>query len=321
MMMVEALLPYVLSILLLPLITLYLISLLGKTSKNPPPGSKGWPIVGENVNFAFIFGPAKYVRDRMRRYSPDVFRTSLLGEDMAVFCGAQGNKFVFSNADKLLISWWPRSINKVLMFPKLVIEDNLVASLRIFRYEVLKPESLKHYVAAMDAMAGDQMDSEWVDHSVVKVYPLARKYTFELACRLFMGLVDPDQIKRLSDPFAVVTNGLISVPIDLPGTAYNRAVKAGRLVRAELLDLIKEKRKETMMKNREETEEAGPGDILSKMLLVRDGDGELLSEIVISNSIIGLLTASFESTSSAVASVLNYLAQLPDVYSEVLKGN
>ncbi|KAL8482586.1 hypothetical protein ACS0TY_028668 [Phlomoides rotata] len=314
----QAFLPYLLPLLLLP-VSLYLVSFIRKKGsddlKNIPPGSKGWPMLGENMEFALL-GPQKFVKDRMEKYSPDVFRTSLLGEKMAIFCGAQGNKFLFMNDNKLLTSWWPQSMKKALLFPEF-IESNLkeVSALkRSFHHDILKPEALKQYIPVMDALAREHMDSDWKLGSVVKVVPLSKKYTFELACKLFLSVVDPEEIKKLSDPFTLVTNGMFSVPIDLPGTAYNRAIKGGAMVREELMRIIKQRRKELIESNDNEGR-----DLLSKMLLVRDEDGVLLSEMEISNNIIGLLVASFETTSSAVTAVMNYLAELPHVYEEVLK--
>ncbi|KAJ8560217.1 hypothetical protein K7X08_004275 [Anisodus acutangulus] len=55
------------------------------------------------------------------------------------------------------------------------------------------------------------------------------------------------------------------------------------------------------------------------MLLVTDEDGQLMSEMEILNNIIGMLVASFDTTSSAVTSALKYLAELPHVYDEVYK--
>ncbi|KAH6776679.1 hypothetical protein C2S52_014240 [Perilla frutescens var. hirtella] len=230
------------------------------------------------MEFAML-GPEKFVKGRMQKHSRDVFKTSLLGEKMAIFCGAQGNKFLFTNEDKLLTSWWPQSMKKALLFPEF-IEGNLkeVSALkRSFHHDILKPEALKQYIHVMDTLAREHLDSEWKPNSVV----------------LFLSLIDRDQIKKLSDPFTLVTNGMFSVPIDLPGTAYNGAIKGGKM---------------------------GEGrDLLSKMLLVRDEEGQFLSEMEISNNIIGMLVASFETTSTAVTVVMNYLAELPHIYDEVFK--
>ncbi|KAG8389688.1 hypothetical protein BUALT_Bualt01G0004800 [Buddleja alternifolia] len=235
----------------------------------------GWRILGENKDFALL-GPEKFVKDRMTKYSPKVFQTSLFGEKLAIFCGAQGNKFLFTNEDKLLTSWWPQSLRKVFLFPE-YIETSLEeasALRRSFHHDIFKPEALRQYIPVMDALARDHLDQEWDPNEVVKVFPLSKKFTFELACKLFLSVVESEYIKRLIDPFTLMINGMFSIPIDFPGTAYNRAIK---------------------------------------------DDGKIFSEMEICISIIALLVASFDTTSSAITSVMNYLAQQPHIYEEVLK--
>jgi hypothetical protein len=83
---------------------------------NFPPGKKGWPVIGETLKFSKVARrgtPEMFIKDRMRKYSIDLFQTSLFGENFAVFCGASGNKFLFSNEKKYVISWWPQSLLKV----------------------------------------------------------------------------------------------------------------------------------------------------------------------------------------------------------------
>ncbi|KAK3030033.1 hypothetical protein RJ639_038132 [Escallonia herrerae] len=309
---------YLVPLVLLPL-SLSFFFFFGKSnpssSKNPP-GTSGWPMVGENIDFA-LAGPQKFVYDRMKKYSPDVFQTSLLGEKMAVFCGATGNKFLFTNENKLLTSWWPQSMKKALLFPDFV-EDSLkeVSALkRSFLHDILKPEALKQYIPLMDSMARDHLEADWSPHEEVKVFPMLKKYTFALACKLFMSVDDPEHVARLAKHFTLVTSGMFSVPIDLPGTAYNRAIKGGKLVRDELLKIIRDRKKEMI-----ENKETAGRDLLSRMLLVTDENGEFMSEMEISNNIIGLLVASYETTSTAVTFVLKYLAELPHVYDEVYRG-
>ncbi|KAL0366863.1 UNVERIFIED_CONTAM: Beta-amyrin 28-monooxygenase [Sesamum radiatum] len=122
----------------------------GCGNKNLPPGTRGWPVLGENVELA-MSGRPKFIKDRMEKYSEDVFQTSLLGERMAVFCGAKGNKFLFTNEYKLVTSWLPKSMKKALIFPEL-LDTNLKQVLppqRSFHHDILKPESLKQYLPVM----------------------------------------------------------------------------------------------------------------------------------------------------------------------------
>lgn len=83
-----------------------------------PPGSYGWPIVGESLNFfrTCLEGtPERFVEDRVLKYqSKLVFKTCLFGERVAVLCGPAGNKFLFSNENKLVNVWWPMSVRRLL---------------------------------------------------------------------------------------------------------------------------------------------------------------------------------------------------------------
>ncbi|WOG81894.1 hypothetical protein DCAR_0101050 [Daucus carota subsp. sativus] len=166
-------------------------------------------------------------------------------------------------------------------------------------HDILKPEALKQYIPVMDSMEQEHVDSEWAGSEVVKVFPMSKKFTFDLACRLFMSIVDTEHVTRLAKHFTPVTSRMFSVPIDLPGTTYNGAIKGGTLVHKELMKIITDRKKE-MMEN-------------SRMLLVTDEKGECMSEMEISNNIIGLLVASYETTSTDVTLVLKYLAELPHI--------
>ncbi|KAK4388109.1 Protopanaxadiol 6-hydroxylase [Sesamum angolense] len=80
----EIFLPYVIPLLLLLLfpLFLYLISFMpenGSGNKNLPPGTRGWPVLGENMELA-LSGQPKFIKHRMEKYSQDVFQTSLFGE-------------------------------------------------------------------------------------------------------------------------------------------------------------------------------------------------------------------------------------------------
>ncbi|EYU22846.1 hypothetical protein MIMGU_mgv1a006514mg [Erythranthe guttata] len=258
----EAFSPYFLSllVLLLPL-SIYLLLFIRKTGitesrKTLPPGSNGWPMLGENMAFAFS-GPHKFVEDRMRKYSPHVFRTSLLGEkNISIFCGAQGNKFIYTNEQKLLTSWWPQSMKKALLFSESVQSNTNIgisALKRSLHREIFKPEAFKRYIPAMDALARDHLDHHWIPNSTVEIFHMSKKYTFELACRLFMSVVDPVQINKLSDPFTFVTDGMLSMPVNLPGTAYNHAIEKGETVKREVVNIVTKRRNELMMNK--ETEE------------------------------------------------------------------
>lgn len=66
--------------------------------------------------------------------------------------------------------------------------------------------------------------------------------------------------------------------------------------------------------------ETTKSDYLSRVLLVTNENGKYFSEKEITNNIIGLIFASYETTSSAFTFVLKYLAELPHIYDKVFQG-
>ncbi|XP_019199688.1 PREDICTED: beta-amyrin 28-oxidase-like [Ipomoea nil] len=315
----------VFTVLYVSLSIIYFITKANTSNPNVPPGSTGWPVVGENIDMV-VSGPEKYISDRMKKYSSEVFKTSILGEKMAVFCGAAGNKFLFSNENTLLTTWWPQSVTKPLLCPTAAQSTIQKVTLlnRTFIHEILKPENLKHYIPTMDSMAKEHIAQEWAPPEKsrfkreVKVYPLSKSYTFTLACKLFLSIEGHKEVKKLSDPFILLTSGLLSLPINLPGTAYNNAIKGGGMVRCQLMEVIKERKAEAMMSSSGKVEDEGR-DLLARLLSATDEEGQHMNEEEICNNIVGLLIASYDTTSAAITFILKYLAELPHIYEQVYK--
>eukprot|EP00258_Populus_trichocarpa_P014133 XP_002325975.2 beta-amyrin 28-oxidase [Populus trichocarpa] len=301
-------------------ISLSLIVLLHKRkfwNSKFPPGKTGWPIIGETWDFmmaARCGTPEKFINDRVGKFSPEVFQTSLLGHNMAVFCGSGGNKFLYSSENKCVTGWLPHPIMKVLFSPEHASnsykEDS--AKLRKFLPEFLKPEPLQHYIPVMDSMAKDHLKADWFPYKQVKVFPLSKTYTFSLACRLFMNIKDPEQVSRLQNHFNLVTKGILSLPLNFPGTAYNRAIKGGNMIREEILGLMKERRELIS-----ESKEPEFIDLLTRMLLVTDENA--MGDMEIADRVVGLLFGSHDTTSASISMAMYYLAGNPHVYTKVLK--
>ena len=304
-------------VLFVSLCIIFLVSRRKSACSKLPPGKLGWPIIGETLEFALggkNSNPARFINDRMKKYSPIVFRTSLLGEKVAVFCGPAGNKFLFSNHNKLITTWKPPSMEKALLFQSSPPKAE-PRGMRSFVLEFLRPDALQRNIHIMDSMAHQNINTDWAPHKEVNVYPLSKKYTFTLACHLFISIKDPEHIARIARPFHQMLSGLVSLPIDFPGTAFNSAKKGGKMLRHELVAIIKQRRKELS-----EKEESVARDLLSSLLLATDENGAVLNDMEISDKIVGIFLASFDSTSTTLTFIFNYLAEFPHAYDKVLKG-
>lgn len=285
---------------------------------NLPPGRTGLPFIGESLEFLSTGRkghPEKFITDRMSKHSPKVFRTSILGQPTAVFCGAAGNKFLFSNENKRVAVWWPDSVKKIFPSPTQISNNSVVDSKknRELIHNFFKPEALQIYVGMMDSIAKTHFESCWDRHQQVAVFPLAKKFTFLVACKVFLSIEDPTQVAKFGNHFNVLLAGMISVPINLPGTPYNRAIKASNLIRKELSVIIKQRKIDLALNKASPTQ-----DMLSHMLSIRDENGQSMTELDIANRILGLLIGGHDTSSSAITFIVKYLAELPEIYHKVL---
>lgn len=141
-------------------------------------------------------------------------------------------------------------------------------------------------------------------------------YTFWLAARLFVSLEDPKDVDKFGDPFQLLASGIISMPIDLPGTPFNKAIKASNWIREELYKIIKQRKIDLAEGKASPTQ-----DILSHMLLTCDEEGTYMKEMDIADKILGLLIGGHDTASATCTFIVKYLGELPHIYDAVYKGN
>lgn len=130
-----------------------------------------------------------------------------------------------------------------------------------------------------------------------------------------MHLNEPEEIKVFEDPFHSLASGIMSMPIDLPGTPFNKAIKASNFIRKNLLKIIKQRKIDLAEGKASPTQ-----DILSHMLLTCNEDGEYLKEHDIADKILGLLIGGHDTASATCTFIVKYLAELPHIYEGVYNG-
>ncbi|KAM0020484.1 putative cytochrome P450 [Helianthus debilis subsp. tardiflorus] len=289
-------------------------SKLAEDHKLLPAGRIGWPVVGESFEF-LVSGwkghPEKFIFDRMSKFSPIAFRTSLMLENVAVLCGAQGNKFLFSNENKLVQVWWPSSVDKIFPSTNKTYKAETLKMRKILP-NFIKPEALQRYVPIMDVVTQRHFADGWDGKEEIVTYELTRNFAFTLACKIFVSIDDLERARYLSFPFESIVTGIFSIPIDLPGTPFRRGINASNFIRKELIAIVKQRKIDL-----DEGKATPTQDILSHMILFRDENGKLLEEHDIADKILALLIGGHDTASSTSAFIVKYLAELPEIYNGV----
>ncbi|KAI3915409.1 hypothetical protein MKW98_022367 [Papaver atlanticum] len=317
------------------------------TTAVEPPGTTGWPIIGETLDFgrANLKGfPEKFFYDRVRKYSSKVFKTSLIGETVTVLDGPAGNKFLFSNEYKLVTIWWPRAIQKIIPITEGVASPSGIQASKNLRQKIypliLKRDALRKYVDMMDSLTRKHFDTHWDNKEEVIVYPLVQIYTFSMACWFLLSVDDECLVHELLKPFNVVVDGFASLPINLPGTPLNRGIKASKFIRNEFEKIVKQRMNQMhLFGEGEEKETILPQppakDMLSQMIMFSDNNPEddeanvtddhnnqnkkkFMSATYIADLILCLMAAGYHTTSTVITVLMKFLADFPDVLNGVL---
>ncbi|KAM7277197.1 hypothetical protein ACFE04_019063 [Oxalis oulophora] len=143
------------------------ISLLGKKllkpkSSNPnlPPGSYGWPLVGETLKFMAAHQKGaleEFILSKTKQYASPIFKSSLFGERVVILSGVDANKFLFSNEEKLFNRWRPRTVQKLFPSMEFVpIEHDHKKGKKYVSF-LFKNDTRRKLVATIDSIARNQL--------------------------------------------------------------------------------------------------------------------------------------------------------------------
>ncbi|XP_050227313.1 cytochrome P450 87A3 isoform X2 [Mercurialis annua] len=285
-----------------------------------PPGSMGLPLLGETLQF---FAPntssdiPPFVKERMKRYGP-IFRTSLVGRPVVVSTDPDLNYFIFQQEGKLFQSWYPDT------FMEIFGRQN-VGSLHGFMYKYLKnmvlnvfgPESLKKMLPEVQEAACERLQL-WSHQGTVDLKEATASMIFDLTTKKLISYDEKDSSENLRENFVAFMQGLISFPLEIPGTAYHKCLQ-GRKRAMKLLGNLLHERKANPRKHQ--------SDFFDYVLKELQREGSILTEAIALDLMFVLLFASFETTSLAITMAVKFLStnplalkQLTEEHEAILKN-
>lgn len=267
-----------------------------------PPGELGLPWIGETIAF---LRDSSFAKQRHARWGP-VFKTSLFGQPTVFLKGAESNRWAFGQENKTLVSQWPKSV-ELLLGPASL--SNQVGDAHKQRRRLMAKafgaRVLAGYLDKMDAIARHYCD-RWEQLGEFAWYPELRDYTLDTACKFLVNL-DRGSESSLGYWFERWCEGLFSVPIDLPWTAFGKAWRARQQILVEIDRLIADRQQMG------EAAAAEIGDALSLLLAARDEEGNSLPPAELRDQILVLLFAGHETLTSSLTSFALLVAQHPAV--------
>ncbi|KAG0563656.1 hypothetical protein M758_8G047100 [Ceratodon purpureus] len=284
-----------------------------------PPGSLGWPVLGETLELLSAKRANiadQFYKARVAKYG-EVFKTHLFLDPVVSVGGADGNKFLFSNENKLVQNSWPPSMIKILGKDTIInqVGERHRKLRRIFTSNFFNPEGIALYVSRMDAITRDHIAKHWEGKDSILGVPTVREFTYSVAADIFMSLRETDpRYRALSQTMEDVIQGVLQVPINLPGTVYHKGWVGRGNMNAILDTLISERKQEL-----EQGKASSKKDLLTMMLTTPNEDGIMLNDDQMKDNVNNMLFAGHETSSSTMAVALKYLYLNPECLKKVLQ--
>lgn len=276
---------------------------------NLPPGSLGLPILGETLQFFApndSFDVPPFVKQRKLRYGP-IFKTSLVGRPVVVSTDPDVNQLVFQQEGRLFQSWYPDTFTKVFGEQNVgSIHGHLYKYLRNMVLTLVGPENLKEKLLPEVELNLLAKTRDWHDR-VVDIKEATASIIFDLtAKKLISYTYDPQKEAPgtcLRTNFQAFIQGLISFPLNIPGTAYNQCLKGRAKAMAMLNKMLEERREEKPQRKH--------GDFFDYVVAELDKEGSPLTKEIALDLMFVLLFASFETTSLALTLAIKFLTDHP----------
>ncbi|KDO41269.1 hypothetical protein CISIN_1g011325mg [Citrus sinensis] len=285
-----------------------------------PPGHVSWPFkYFETLDYlkkARTNTIHKFIAERVQKYKTKCFKTCHIGQNMVFLTSAEGNKFLFSNDYKLVRSWWPVTFLKVFenAGEEITVEEVIRARKQFLSF-FNEPDALARHVAITDQVVQDHFKCYWDGSKQVGVYPLARKLTFDVSCRLLADIQDREILDESLPLMGNVVRAFFAFPINFPGTILNRAIKSSRRLRKIFVDIIKERRGDLLEKKNLDQR----NDVLSRLLVENYKEGRDIDDVFLAKNLVSLLSAAYDNPSVTITSIVKNLAERPEIYEKVRK--
>ena len=189
----------------------------------PPPGSRGWPLIGETL--AFVRDPFRFVKVRLEKHGR-LFKTRIVGRDVAVITGPAACELWVDQTQLMRDGSMFDHIFGLFGGHSLPSMDG--APHRLRKAQVLAGfdrAALSSYMPGLQA-AIERRLTGWAAEDEIRWVPELTQLAIEGIAGNMLGLGPGPELDQLAQDYGAVTRGVGAAPIDLPGTPLRKANQA-----------------------------------------------------------------------------------------------
>ncbi|CAL9133551.1 unnamed protein product [Musa textilis] len=271
-----------------------------------PPGSMGWPYIGETLQL-YSQDPNAFFATREKRHG-EIFKTRLLGCPCVMLASPEAARFVLVTRAHLFKPTYPKSKEQMIgPWALFFHQGDYHMRLRKLVQSSVAPVALRGLVTSVERMVVSMLES-WVGREVSAFHAL-KEFSFDVGIlAVFGGRLDERYRAELKKNYSDVDKGYNSFPTCVPGTPYQKAIQARKRLGRIVGEIINERRgRKGVWEN----------DLLGHLMDSKDDKGELLTDDQIADNIVGVLFAAQDTTASALTWILKFLHDDPKLLESV----
>ncbi|KAI3819489.1 hypothetical protein L1987_13328 [Smallanthus sonchifolius] len=243
----------------------------------------GWPYVGKTLSL-YTQNPNTFFSKRQIRYGK-IFKSHILGCPCVMISNLEIAKIILVTQSHLFKPTYPISKEMMIRPQAVFFHQGMVHNIEDIVLDLL---------------------TSWEDSNMINTLHEMKKYSYEVAMISVFGKeTEVNEIEGLKHLYHCIEKGYNSMPLNLPGTPFKKAMKAWKLLNERLRKMIQKRR---------EIGEYGGG-LLGVFLGLTEKD--LLSDSQIADNIVGVIFAAHDTTASVLTWLLKYLHDHPHLLDAV----
>jgi cytochrome P450 len=261
-----------------------------------PPGSTGAPFVGEALSF--LKDPFAFTMARTRKHGP-VWKTKILSDTVVFFAGPKAFSFFMNPEHFTRQSGSPKFLQELLHADAVpFLDGDRHRSRKRLLLAAFTDQALESYLPNIFKIL-ERFVSKWVAQGETAVAADLSQLGFDVADMMFAASDPAKSNVESANDFAVMIKGTFSPPINLPFTAYGKALRARDRLRRYIQTQV--------------AASDGAGTALGVLKSARGPSGEQMSTTELEIELLHFFFAAHGGLTAALAWLLVVLGEHPEL--------
>ena len=267
---------------------------------NVPPGSMGLPFVGEAL--AFLKNPFEFSLSRTHKHG-HVWKTKILGDKVVFFAGPEAFAFFMDGANFTRENGSPKFLQE-LLHPDAVpfLDGERHKTRKRLLLQAFTDDALESYLPNIFTVFQRFADT-WAKAGERAVGEDLAQMCFDVADVLFAAADPKTSNEAGARDFGIMNRGSFSPPVNLPFTAYGKAIKARDRLRVYIKNAVASK--------------DGKGSALGVLKGARGASGEQLPSSELEIELLHFYFAAHGGLTAAIAWLLVVLGEHPELAAKL----